>query len=65
MKTSAICLKHYVIQIGEWNEFCKSCNDERMKQIVTLVNDELITSIRGMGKNCTVGNCSSYKVENI
>lgn len=50
---------------GEWNEFCKSCNDKRMKQIVTLANDELITSVRGMGESCTIGNCSSYKVANI
>ena len=60
-----ILSEQYKECIDEWNEFCKSCNDKRMKQIVTLANDELITSVRGMGENCTVGNCSSYKVANI
>lgn len=45
-----ILSEQYKECIGEWNEFCKSCNDKRMKQIVTLANDELITSVRGMGK---------------
>lgn len=61
-----ILSEQYKECISEWNEFCKSCNDKRMKQIVTLANDELITSVRGMGgESCTIGNCSSYKVANI
>ncbi len=60
-----ILSEQYKECIDEWNEFCKSCNDKRMKQIVTLANDELITSVRGMGESCTIGNCSSYKVANI